>query len=212
MANNLVSYWKLIANSNDFGPNALNLTDHSVTYKQGRLGGAAYYAGAITNYSDVSDSSPLNAVSITEMFWVQHAVPAGTNVYVFKLYSNPTSTADVALYILSNTTLYGTYYTTTALNTTKAFVPVVGRWYHLAFKNDPSTGAYLYINGVQVNFNAVSKGNLHQGTTYYSVGAKNKGNAVDSPLNGSVCDIRWYNTALSDQFIKTIYSSQCGIF
>ncbi|MCF8387249.1 MAG: LruC domain-containing protein [Bacteroidales bacterium] len=82
-------------------------------------------------------------------------------------------------------------------------IPVFGEWYHLAVTYNGSI-LKLFINGQLKNSKAIS-GILKVNNRTFSIGSDN---GAQKYFNGSIDDVRFYASALSQTEIQTIYNNQ----
>ena len=81
-------------------------------------------------------------------------------------------------------------------------IPVFDQWYHIAMTYDGQT-MKLYINGQLMNQESVGE-NLHINSRPFSIGSDNGSQKF---FNGTIDDVRLYNTSLSQTEIQFIYNN-----
>jgi len=88
-----------------------------------------------------------------------------------------------------------------------------GVWHHVAATY--SLGTYIiYVNGVAVpsDGNGASTGTINVGTGRFDIGARPAGTGVESVFfDGSIDDVRIYDTALTASEILALYNSSNGL-
>jgi hypothetical protein len=199
-SNSLVGYWPLDSDSKDYaGLNSPGIIGGAtLDTKGGKVGGAYSFDGndyINTNYGTMTtDGSvslwfkPAISQSATTLF---DKVATGND---FALFYNLSSDGKLT-FRNQKSTIYNAYSTTTNFN--------ANSWYFVAVTWG-SKGMYLYLNGVQEDYNTftdIPSGN----TNPFYLGAYTNG--AGNFFIGSIDDFMIFNRALSSDEVKALYQS-----
>ena len=218
---NLVAYWRLdektgvtaydTATGGSTADTGTFESKYSPTWTTGKIGNALTFVSANTQYVNVPYSTDLNITSntITIACWAEAASTTWNsanptfvsreNDYMFGPYGS--YGVQVQLYIGSS--FYQAYY-----NPTSAPSGGLNSWHHYAAVYNGSLGSgniQLYVDGSAVTTtNTNETGNLVGSTSYaLSIGCDYAGTL--HYLNGSLDEVRLYNSALPSSAISALY-------
>jgi hypothetical protein len=214
-----VGWWKLddntgtAANDTSGNGNTGTLTS-SPTWVPGKVGSAVKFNGT-TDYVLVPYNANLNPrTDITVSFWFKPAVTIDTSLNTYKgilskASSNTDSDNDWVFFWESTENgriRFGTYgdNVQTASNTW-----VAGRWYNLTATVSNTSTAYIYVNGIQDNYNSDTSvsANPINGTTNtpLNIGLA-KVASGDQYFNGQIDDVKIYDYALTPKQVMSEYN------
>jgi hypothetical protein len=205
-AADIISWWRGESNALDsIGTNNGTLVG-GVTFAPGKAGQSFALDGS-TGYVSVPDSPSLQPASLTLEAWVMFYSASGEQGVFGKPLGS--ATGDSFQLFLNNGVLEGgiSDTSTTGAIITYPFIPVTGRWYHLAFTFDEiTTLESLYINGVQVSSAAADR-YIGYDTHPVFIGADNDNGANVLFFNGRIDEAAIYGRALGSNEIASIYNA-----
>lgn len=193
--NSGVALYQLDGNANDTGINVATHTGKSLILSGNNASGQPYaYSANITNSS-----------SYTIAAWIKFD-SVSSNAFIFSKFENNVN--ENFLFQTSSGSLYGVIYTSASAGV-GAFSNSaldIDRWYHIAFVVGGGT-AKLYMDGVYVS-QITYGGTARTSSRYIQFGWRSGGSTgINSPLDGLMEDVQFYNSALSAGDITTIYSN-----
>ncbi len=201
----LIANYKFENNAEDYANDYDGTIFGAVSFISGKNGLGAYFTGStINDYISIPNSVLNLREDITVMFWMKSSDSSGG------ILSGATSTYNNAFLIFDQGSLKF-YFKDQYWNTGLSFDD--GQWHHITFKRTGSDGqVYFYLNG-----NFVSTGSLSSGLISVSVGGLIIGQEQDSVGGGFVLsqaysgymdELRFYDRALNDTEIASIFNSQ----
>lgn len=193
--NSGVALYQFEGNANDTGINVAAHTGKSLVLSGNNASGQPYaYSANITN-----------GTSYTIAGWVKFD-SVSSNAFIFSKFENNVN--ENFLIQTSSGSLYATVYATSssASGTFSNSALDVDRWYHIAFVIGGGT-VKLYMDGAYVSQLTYS-GNARTSNRYIQFGWRSGGSTgINSPMDGLMEDVQFYNSALSAGDITTIYSN-----
>ncbi|MFA6315620.1 MAG: LamG domain-containing protein [Candidatus Paceibacterota bacterium] len=202
---NMQGYWRLEADGTDSsGKNNTMGLGNAPDYVAGKFGNGAEFTLANTDYLTLADASATGLEitgSRTVSAWMKpdatgkfgtiFAHDDGTNGWI--IYQNDTN---FQLLIRGLTT-------NTLVNTPSTIVG--GQWYHVVGVYDSTnTKLKIWMNGVKTEVTA--SGSSANSAADFSIGARDKGAAVDLYADGIIDDVAVWDRALTDAEVTNIYA------
>lgn len=213
----LVSFWKLTDLADSYGANTLT-NNNAVTFAAGKVGNAANFAAASSQYLSRADNATLRlgGTSFTIAFWVNLANKSGTRALVTKYdpgankrsyeldYTNAT---DRFRFVLSSDGLAGT---TVVLLADNFGAPAAGVWYFVVVTYTLGTGQMsISVNNGTAN-TATLSGGAFNGDNAFAIGARFNSGAVDIPHDGLIDAVGIWKRVLTNTEIAYLYNSGTG--
>ncbi len=210
--NNLVAWWPLNGNANDYSGNGndgsingnlkfteLNLPSPTLINQSGVT--AASFNG-VSSYINVTSSPSLNSQSnYTVSAW--YSAPPGSSGLIWSSWNGASTGYQLYLqggqpaFWAGGTTLIAPNPIATPNNWSN------NQWYQIAGVFNPNGEGTLYVNGVQIAQSSIG-GTISSGNN--QIGVQHTGTALNYFFNGLISNIQVYNSSLSSQQISTIYS------
>ena len=189
----LLARYKLEGNANDEG-GTYNGTATSVTYATGKQGQAGVFNGSAK--IAVNPATAFNISAITAMCWLKTSSPGGS--YRGVVQCEP----KWGMYLLNSVLI--AYDQGGGGNKSTGVNVADGAWRHLAyvFNSGVTNGSKLYINGVSVLTFTASLGG--GGLLSLFIGGDQNNT---QRINGTIDDVRLYNTAMTAGEVASIYAS-----
>jgi hypothetical protein len=211
---NLISYWKLDANSND-SVNSNNGTDTSITYSAGKISNGADL-NASSDKIAVATNANLEMAAQSWSFWIKTS-DATSNVNVISRYEDATKRSFRS--ILNNTAgeisfaWYDTSNNNTALDNTSDIND--GAWHHIVAVCDTDGSdlrTAIYVDSSQVGTTATHAGSTTSiKTTGGASVAFGGGNGIDaSGFVGMLDEIGLWSRALTSAEVTELYNAGAG--
>jgi hypothetical protein len=215
---NLISYWKLNESSGNAvdSHGAYSGLNTSVTYSGGKINNAADFNGS-SSYIKVASSSVISYTDkITLSAWVKPASvihgytdrgilsknDGGSETFLITHLGDPSGLIDS----FGGFVLIGGSEKWIAGTT----APVAGNWYHVVMTYDGSSQK-IFVNGVLENIIAVS-GNINTNTSEVVLGARGLvGSTPSRVFNGQIDEVAYWNRALSEDEIVSLYKNGSGL-
>jgi hypothetical protein len=201
-----VGWWRAETNAQDsIGTNHGTL-HNGAGFSPGEVGQAFSLDGS-TGFVEIPDAAVLRPVSVTLEAWVVFDINSGTRV----IFAKPvgTGTSDSYALWLQGTTLNAAVGDTGGIGAilSAPFLPVPGRWYHVAFTFDDATKRQaLYIDGRQVATGAASKSIGYDGQPLL-LGRDTENGAPNFFLQGRIDESTIYDRALNGTEVATVYTA-----
>ena len=202
----LVGHWRMdegsgtIAGDSSGNGNTGTLTN-GPTWAPGKYGNAVNFDGT-NDYISVPDATSLKPSTITVAFWTKLNSQAAFGVPVMK--TTTSSWNDGYGFHNRGGSNEFTWWTNNYQGTNRfVTAPIfsLGTWHHVAGTFDTSSGAKLYIDGVQAGTTATNTTALTNSNSALGIGFATGGNY----WNGLIDEVRIYHRALTGQEIKAIY-------
>jgi len=219
---NLVSYFRLEGNSNDYkGTN--NGTDTAITYNaaNGKFGQGAGFGGSTSKIVLTNSASLKPTSAFTVGCWTKTSYAPGVGSYFPSLFQNYFGTYGVVnlsgwRLSLSPETYptFGVYPNTgNATGATASLKTSIadGLWHFIVGTVD-GTYVKLYIDGVLVATTTSSLLPVYAATTYPRIGCYNGAGTDTYFFNGAIDDEFIFNRALNATEIASLYSAQIKKF
>jgi len=216
ITNGLIAYYPFNGNTKDASQNQLDAyCNASLTNDRFGNANSAYHFNGIDQYIDFPNNSllkPQFPFSISCWFKIESYSPSNQllttdyalDVYTgswftITIYGNPTISIGNGNYISINSR-YGKK---------GSSVIQVSQWYHMVGVYNNASDIQLYINGV--NDGGTYEGyasNLIYSSNPGTIGRKDCGNSTQAPyfFNGSIDEVAFYNRALSQSEVTTLYN------
>jgi hypothetical protein len=202
----LVAWWRGEGNALDSAGTNNGTLVGGVTFASGEFGQAFSLNGA-SGFIKIPDAPALRPPSFTLQCWAQFNSAGGQQALLAKPFGS--GVADSFIFYLNNGVLDGGL-TAASLNysdITYPFVPIEGRWYHLAFSFNALSGQEaLYVDGVQVA-NQLTTLTVGYGTNSMILGADNDNGSPTLYLNGRIDEVCVYNRELSPAEIASFWTT-----
>lgn len=217
----LTAYYKL-EDATDSSGYGKDLTNTSVTFGEGKFDDAAIFNEADTssNYNYrlstttpwISNSDSTNASGITLSCWIRFKnVPTGSNASrIFWIRPGGHRNIDLLYQPISSIGLQIVFFNGATAGTGQAaWTPTADTWYHIAYVQQPSTGAYVVYKDGSSFISGTNTTDGNAGTEVNCIG--NHGTALNSTFLGRIDDFAVWERALSSDEIQTIYESTCPV-
>lgn len=202
----LVGHWPLNGNANDISGNGYTLTNNGATYVSGKIGQAADFVSASSQYmvGPVSQNLYTSNSYFTLAFWVfLKSLPTGsTGLVGFNKYYTETEGGGFGIGFKTTgvlTFIVGDKINTTEIDYVAANFPL-NTWLHLSMKFDGSK-VYHYLNGQLLGFANRTLWRANNVALEFAHGTQG---GWGSYSNIRLNDVRLFNHALTDMEIQEI--------
>ena len=201
LSTNLVSYYKLDNISDSAGPNTLT-NNNSVTFVAGKIGNAANFVRASSQYLYCADSTSLSITGdLSISFWMYLSSSPSTG----QVYGIFAKTASYTAYYQNSG---GTLRLTTQINggayNDFNYTFSTSTWYHVALTKGSTTMTF-YVNGVLVSSGSTSATQADNTNNFY-IGQEGSNNYFD----GKIDEFAIYNRAISADEVSQLFNSGRG--
>ncbi len=202
----LIAWWRAENDAQDAARTNHGILRNGATFISGQVGQGFAFDG-VDDFVEIPDAPELQPASLTFEAWVKLNVTNGIHVIAakplgtgfldsFALFMVDGSLSAVRADLLGD----GPYLS-------KSFAPEVGRWYHMAYTfDDPSKQQALYIDGVQVARGTATRSIGYDGHPVL-LGCDVESGTLSYFLNGSIDEASFYNRALAEAEIASIYNA-----
>ncbi|WP_164743424.1 LamG-like jellyroll fold domain-containing protein [Microbacterium sulfonylureivorans] len=198
----LIGHWKLDESSGtvaaDSSGNSANGTVSGTTSWVAGKSGNALSLGSATSHADIGSHDLGNAAGVTLSMWVK-TTSTSTNSYLFGGWDGPgvqftyntggAGGGKVNLYHSS----FGRINSTTSVND--------GSWHMVTWRYVKGDTFKIYVDGAEEA--TANVGTINWDDWYWIIGAQ--GSSKTEGFNGSIDDVRLYNTALAPSAIQQLY-------
>jgi hypothetical protein len=205
----LVAYYPLDGNANDYSGNGNNGTISGATSTSGIINGAYSFDGT-GDYILVSNSLGSTETFNTVSAWVKRAASTSWTGSVFGFGIDGNSTQDIYFWGAEGFFGFNTWNGDCwgFSNSTAEGQVMDGEWHHLVaiFDRSSITSSKIFVDGIEKALSQV-KGTTLTRTISYKFGIGLNGwNTANQLFNGIIDDVHIYNRALTPSEIKLLYS------
>jgi len=203
----IVAWWQAESNALDSIGTSHGTLLNGATYTNGNVGTAFSFDG-VNDYATFPDAPALRPTSLTVETWVKLSATSGTRF----IWSKPVGGAlfnSFGLHML-NGVLRGYIGNTNGNGTATipSFALTTGRWYHLAFTYDGSSGMQgLFVDGVLVTNVVTDRTFINYDASPVVIGAELDNGAPTFYVGGQIDEPTIYNRALSESEIAATYAA-----
>ena len=202
----------------DHSSNQKNGTIHGAVFNSSGLSRGAYTFDGVDDYINLSDIQLLTN-QLTISLWVRPVDVANNRAYLISKYKISTNEREYAIFFETDS---GDDYKLIIGNESGAEMGEArvddkliedipnNIWTHLAITRDNSE-VKIYVNGKQkyIDVNTIPPDDFTDTGSYLLIG--NSGD-LDRPFNGSLDEIKIYNSVLTEKEITQIYEQKTGLF